>query len=305
MNMLNYTTRQASWQVGLQGKTRNEVLEEMLSTLCTEEFLDVNPDLSAEGIFQALIEREEMRSTAMGSGIAFPHARMNHLNRAFLAVAVLPEPVLFEQEPVQIVCLILAPTADPAVSLKMMAQLSRMLTDEAIRGQILAKKSGDELRELFKHYNPRIDKPILARDIMRMPRFSLEPTDHVSDCSRLMSIRNLHTIPVVDSSKKIIGEVNVDRLFHYGLPDFFSKLKSVSFIAEFDPFEKYFEDERNMLVSEVMTTDTRTVPQDYTILEIVFDLTIKPYTKLYVVDEEGHWVGCIDKGTLLDNVVNY
>ncbi|MBL7016061.1 MAG: PTS sugar transporter subunit IIA [Kiritimatiellales bacterium] len=305
MNILNYTTRPASWQIGLQATQRNELLEEMLNVLCTEEFLEANPELTKEEILQALIDREEMRTTAMGSLIAFPHARLEKLNRAFLAVGILPQPVFFENDPVRIVCLILAPASEPATSLKMMAQLSRVLMDEAVRQQVLDAPNPEALRNLVKQHNPRIDKSITARDIMRPPRFSVQESDRVTTCSHLMSVNNLQAVPVVDAKKKIAGEITVDRLFRYGLPDFFSQLKSVSFIAEFDPFEKYFEDERDMLVRDIMAAEVLTVPLDYTIMEIVFELTIRSVIKLYVVDEDDRWVGTIDKGTLLDNVINY
>jgi PTS system nitrogen regulatory IIA component len=305
MNILNYTTRPASWQMGLKATQRDELFAEMLDTLCTTEFLEANPELDKSAVLKALIEREEMRSTAMGSSIAFPHARLEKLNRAFLAIGILPKPVFFGEEPVQIVCLILAPASEPATSLKMMAQLSRVLMDDAIRQQILEASDPETLRTLFKKHNPRIDKSITARDIMRPPRFSVTESDRVSKCSHLMSVNGLQAVPVVDESKKIIGDITVDRLFRYGLPDFFAQLKSVSFIAEFDPFEKYFEDERDMLVSHLMSEDVLTVPLDFTIMEIVFELTIKSVIKLYVVDEENRWVGTIDKSTLLDNVINY
>lgn len=305
MNILNYTTRPASWQIGLSADQRNQVFAEMLNTLCTEEFLEANPELDKAEILQALIDREEMRTTAMGSSIAFPHARIEKLNRAFLAIGILPKPVLFAEDPVQIVCLILAPASEPATSLKMMAQLSRVLMNDEVRQQVLDASDPEALRALFKQYNPRIDKSITARDIMRPPRYSVLDSARVSICSHLMSVNNLQAVPVVDSDKKIVGEITVNRLFSYGLPDFFAQLKSVSFIAEFDPFEKYFEDERDMLACDMMSADARTVPLDYTIMEIVFDLTIKSAIKLYVVDEEGRWVGTIDKSTLLDNVINY
>ena len=305
MNILNYTTRSASWQIGPAAQQRDELLSEMLNTLCTEEFLDANPELNKADILQALIKREAMRTTAMGHSIAFPHARLEKLNRAFLAVGILPKPVLFDTEPAQIVCLILAPASEPATSLKMMAQLSRLLMDESVRQQILEVSDSETLRDLFKKHNPRIDKSITARDVMRPPRFSVQETDRIAICSHLMSVNGLQTVPVMSSENKITGEITVDRLFRYGLPDFFAQLKSVSFIAEFDPFEKYFEDERDMLACNMMIRDVRTVSLDYTLMEIVFDLTIKSVVQLYVEDDEGRWVGTIDKSTLLDNVINY
>jgi len=305
MNVLNYTRRAESWQPCLVSESRNQVLNDMLERLCSEEFYQVNPLLTHEYILRALINREGQRTTAIGQEIAFPHARLEHLTQPLFAVGTLEEPVLFDEFPVQIVCLILVPESEPTISLKMMAQMSRILMDDDARRWVLDAQNSEELRGIFKQYNPRIDKPILARDIMRSPRFSVQESDPVSKCSHLMSVNNLQAVPVVNSRQEVLGEISVERLFRYGLPDFFANLKSVSFIAEFDPFEKYFADERNIPVDEIMEPKARTVPLDYTIMEIVFDLSIQPYTKLYVTDEAGRWVGTIDKGVVLDNVINY
>ena len=305
MNLLNYTRHEASWQPGLVSKSRDQLLGDMLETLCSEEFYTVNPELSHESILQSLIDREAKRTTAMGQEIAFPHARLEHLSQALFAVATLEEPVQFEEFPVRIVFLILVPVSEPTISLKMMAQMSRMLTVPEVHDQVLKAPDPVALLDVFKQNNPRIDKPIVARDIMRPPRFSVRESDPVSKCSYLMSVNNLQAVPVVNAHHEVLGEITVERLFRYGLPEFFANLKSVSFIAEFDPFEKYFADERNTPVSEIMEPNARTVPMDYTIMEIVFDLAIQPYTKLYVTDEAGRWIGTIDKGSVLDNVINH
>ena len=305
MNVLNYTRRVESWQPGLVSGSRDQLLGDMLETLCSEEFYAVNPELSHESLLQALIDREAQRTTAMGQEIAFPHARLEHLSQALFAVATLEEPVQFEEFPVRIVCLILVPVCEPTISLKMMAQMSRMLSVPEVHAQVLEAPDPAALRDVFKRNNPRIDKPIVARDIMRPPRFSVRESDPVSKCSHLMSVNGQQAVPVVNARHEVLGEITVERLFRYGLPEFFANLKSVSFIAEFDPFEKYFADERNTPVSEMMEPNARTVPLDYTIMEIVFDLAIQPYTKLYVTDEAGRWVGTIDKGVVLDNVINH
>ncbi len=305
MKVMNYTRREASWQPGLAAESRNAAFEEILARLCSGSFFEVNPELSHDDIMTALLTRESQRPTAVGEGIAFPHARLEHLQQALFAVGTLNEPVMFGEEPVRTICLILVPASEPTVSLKMMAQLSRMLMDTKVREQVLQAETPDELRDIFSAQNPRIDKPILARDIMRPPRFSVMDTDSVSQCSHIMSVNNLQAVPVVNDRQQVLGEITTERLFRYGLPDFFSKLKSVSFIAEFDPFEKYFEDERHTTAGEMMETGARTVPRDYTIMEIVFDLAIRSHPKLYVIDEEGRWVGTIDKGLVLDNVINH
>ncbi|QBG48472.1 CBS domain-containing protein [Verrucomicrobia bacterium S94] len=305
MNIMNYTRGEESWQPALRSAPRDAVFETMLNRLCSNGFYDVNATLTPEAVLKAVIARENRQTTALGDGIAFPHARLEHLHQALFAVATFEEPVMFEQAPVRIVCLILTPQVDPSVSLKIMAQLSRLLTDPPVRRAVLNAKSPTELRDIFLAHNPRIDKPILARDIMRPPRFSLKESDPVSVCSHLMSVNHQHAIPVVDKEQRILGEITVERLFKYGLPEFFGQLKSVSFIAEFDPFEKYFEDEQAASAADMMSPTVKTVPMDYTIMEIVFDLAIKSYPKLYVVDENNRWVGSIDKGLVLDTVINH
>lgn len=305
MNVMNYTRRVESWQPRLEPAVRDQVFDRMLKTLCTEQFYAVNAQLSHEAILKALINREAQRTTAMGEEIAFPHARLEHLSQALVAIATFDEPVLFEEFPVRIICLFLVPASDASISLKLMAQLSRLLLDPAVRREVLQAETAEELRSIVKAHNPRIDKPIEARDIMRPPRFSIREDEPVSKCTHTMSVNNLMAIPVINDEHHILGEITVGRLFRYGLPEFFSKLKSVSFIAEFDPFEKYFEEERGILARDMMETTARTVPVNYTIMEIVFDLAIRNYTKLYVTDDEGRWIGTIDKSVVLDNVVNY
>ncbi len=305
MNVLNYTVSPVSWQPGLIANTRDATLEKMLDTLDSKEFVATNPDLTKADILKALIAREEQRTTAVGKEIAFPHVRMEGLSRAFFALGTLPEPVLFDDEPVRIVCLILVPTSDPTLSLKMMSQLSRKLMDDDVRENVLKADSPDALEKLFNRSELHIDGPLCAKDIMRLPRWSVNEDSLISECAHMMSREHLRAVPVLDTRKRIVGQITSERLFRYGLPEFFAKLKSVSFIAEFDPFEKYFEDERNTPVVDVMESNARTVPLDYTIMEVVFDLAVQRVNKLYVTDAEGHWVGTIDQGTVLNNVINF
>jgi mannitol/fructose-specific phosphotransferase system IIA component (Ntr-type)/CBS domain-containing protein len=302
---MNYTRRVESWQPCVEPGTRDQALDHIVRTLCTDEFFAVNSQLTREGIVEALVKREAQRTTAVGDGIAFPHARLDSLSQALIAIATFEEPILFDEFPVRIVCLFLVPASDASISLKLMAQLSRLLMVPEVRNEVLEAKDNETLRNIVKHHNPRIDKTIEARDIMRPPRFSIREDEPVSKCTHIMSVNNLTAIPVINDELRILGEITVERLFRYGLPEFFSKLKSVSFIAEFDPFEKYFEEERNILARDMMETTARTVPVDYTIMEIVFDLAIGSFTKLYVTDEKGRWIGTIDKSTVLDNVINF
>ena len=75
-------------------------------------------------------------------------------------------------------------------------------------------------------------------------------------------------------------------------------------MAEFDPFEKYFQDERETPVHAVMSHAPHVVKPEHTVMEIVFDLAVKNVNKLYVIDHKDRWIGTVTKGTILDNVIN-
>jgi len=205
MNIMNYTRREASWMPHMASGERDSVLAAIVDRLCPNGFYDANPDLTRADILRALIDREKRQTTAVGSEIAFPHARLENLKKALFGVATFDRPVLFDGHPVRIICLILVPFSEPTISLKIMAQVSRLLNNEDVRQQVLAAKDVDTLRNIFKAYDPCIDKPILASDIMRLPKFSLRPGDPVVKCSHLMSVNHQHAVPVVDNQQRIIG----------------------------------------------------------------------------------------------------
>jgi PTS system nitrogen regulatory IIA component len=69
-------------------------------------------DISAETIFQALLERERLGSTGLGRGVAIPHARIPGLNHTVAAMMTLATPVNYDaadNKPVDIVVGLLVP----------------------------------------------------------------------------------------------------------------------------------------------------------------------------------------------------
>jgi len=113
----------------------------------------------------------------------------------------------------------------------------------------------------------------------------------------------LEAISVVDRDETLLGQITCDDLFCFGLPDFFGQLKSVSFIRDYDPFEKYFKGDALRQAKDVMSTDYAALPETGTLLEIVFELAIRRHPKVYVV-RDGKRIGVIDRNRVLDKVIN-
>ncbi len=99
-------------------------------------------------IFDILMQREKLGSTAVGNGIAIPHGKMPTLSRLFGLFARLDRPVDFEaldNQPVDLVFLLLAPEGAGADHLKALARIARLLRDPAVAHKLRAARDAESL----------------------------------------------------------------------------------------------------------------------------------------------------------------
>ena len=85
-------------------------------------------------IFDVLLERERLGTTGVGNGIAIPHGKLADVKKMFGLFARLEHPVDFEaidEQPVDLIFLLLAPESAGADHLKALARVSRLLRDRA------------------------------------------------------------------------------------------------------------------------------------------------------------------------------
>ena len=95
---------------------------------------------------KGILAREEMSSTAVGEGIAIPHAKSDAVKAPSLAAMTVPDGVDYESmddEPSNILFMIAAPN-DGDVHLEVLARLMTILMDEDFRAKLLAAKDKDE-----------------------------------------------------------------------------------------------------------------------------------------------------------------
>jgi PTS system nitrogen regulatory IIA component len=88
--------------------------------------------LQSRDVYEALQQRELLGSTGVGRGIAIPHGRLPALQKIFSGFARLEHPIDFEapdEEPVDLVFLLLAPEHAGADHLKALARISRLLRE--------------------------------------------------------------------------------------------------------------------------------------------------------------------------------
>ncbi|PRD43359.1 PTS IIA-like nitrogen-regulatory protein PtsN [Phyllobacterium phragmitis] len=88
--------------------------------------------LTEREVFDTILQRERLGSTGVGNGIAIPHGKLNSIKRITGIFARLENPVDFEaldDQPVDIVFLLLAPENAGADHLKALSRIARLLRD--------------------------------------------------------------------------------------------------------------------------------------------------------------------------------
>lgn len=86
-------------------------------------------------IYEILTEREKLGSTGMGQGVAIPHGRFAGVDRMIGLFARLDQPIEFDamdEQPVDLMFMLMAPEGAGADHLKALARVSRLLRNQAI-----------------------------------------------------------------------------------------------------------------------------------------------------------------------------
>lgn len=100
----------------------------------------------------ALVEREESHTTALGNGVALPHTTVSGLDRPLLVVAVSPEGVPFgpggdEATPVRLFFLLLSPLDQAGTHIKLLARIVRLVRNPEFVDALVSAETGAALVE--------------------------------------------------------------------------------------------------------------------------------------------------------------
>lgn len=120
--------------VGLEASCKRSALEKL--ALHARDTMG----LDQTGLLDTLLEREQLGTTGIGSGVAVPHARAE-LGQLKGVLARLASPIDFDAidaRPVDLIFLLVAPEAASAEHLKALSRVARLVraesTQEAMRG---------------------------------------------------------------------------------------------------------------------------------------------------------------------------
>lgn len=130
----------------LRGTSKKQVLQEVARRAADRTGED------ERNLLELLIQRERLGSTGVGGGVAIPHARIATLDRIYGLFARLERPIDFEaidNEPVDLVFVLLTPTNAGADHLKALARVSRVLRDQSTCQKLRGATSADAIYALL------------------------------------------------------------------------------------------------------------------------------------------------------------
>ncbi len=113
----------------LKASSKRQVLRALAERVAEAQGLEPGP------VLEALLEREKLGTTGIGDRLAIPHAKLEGLDHLVAVFARLQTPVSFDaldDEPVDLVFLLLAPTGAAAEHLKALARVARIFRDDQL-----------------------------------------------------------------------------------------------------------------------------------------------------------------------------
>jgi len=130
----------------LKGASKKQVLQEL-----THRVAELS-GIHERAAFDVLLERERLGSTGIGNGIAIPHGKLAEVKSMIGLFARLDTPIDFDavdEQPVDLIFMLLAPEGAGADHLKALARVSRLLRDRAICEKLRGADKADAIFALL------------------------------------------------------------------------------------------------------------------------------------------------------------
>ena len=120
--------------------SKKHILEEL------SKLAEIKLGINSRELLENLAKREKLGSTAVGNGIAIPHANVPNIDRPYVFVSTLVNGLDFnsiDNLPVDIIFLLLAPENKGSEHLQALALISRLLRNKELTTKLRGCKSAE------------------------------------------------------------------------------------------------------------------------------------------------------------------
>ncbi|NND49570.1 MAG: PTS IIA-like nitrogen regulatory protein PtsN [Rhizobiales bacterium] len=113
--------------------------------------------LPGREIFNTLLQRERLGSTGIGHSIAIPHAKLEGIDKIHAVFARLSTPIEFDavdNQPVDLLFLLIAPVGAGADHLKALSRVTRLLRDAELTTRLRSARDAVALHSVLTEPHP-------------------------------------------------------------------------------------------------------------------------------------------------------
>jgi PTS system nitrogen regulatory IIA component len=124
------------------------------------EIMSESIECSSKHIFESLLSREKLGTTALGDGVAIPHGRVASCEQATAVFMLLESKVDYDapdKKPVDIIFAIMVPEKAHQDHLRHLAKIAELLSNKTVVSQIRHAHSSEALFEILEGAANRID----------------------------------------------------------------------------------------------------------------------------------------------------
>lgn len=137
-------------KVPLVGTDKASVLSEMVDLIAI-----VHGISDATALKEAVLKREQTRTTGIGHGLAIPHGKSESCPGLFLGVGRPAQPIDFQsidRKPVRLVIMVVSAPDRTNEHIQALAHISRLMANEPFRESIYNAATAEEIYRLFARH---------------------------------------------------------------------------------------------------------------------------------------------------------
>ncbi|KPK69386.1 MAG: hypothetical protein AMJ84_09655 [Acidithiobacillales bacterium SM23_46] len=281
-------------------ESKEEATKQLLATF------EPDLDLAArERAFKQLLEREKRITSYIDHGVAIPHAKVEGLTRVLVGLVTSNEGFNAQDPPgatIHLLFLILTPHEKNTLMLQALAAVARLCHTKEMRETLRRAKTPARIIKQIEDSGIDVKSTITAADMMVPAPATLQPKMPLNEAIGKIIASPDDGLPVTDDQGKLLGELSSIEILAIGLPKYVDLLKDDSFLSQFEPFENYFQREKQLTVRDVMTREILTAEEDAPIIKVTNMLVSGRRPRLYIV-HDGKLHGVVYRRDLLSRVL--
>ena len=151
--VLTHYLRPENITLEVKSESKKQIIKDLLSLLVKTG--EVSPN-NFDELYQGLLEREKLESTAIGGGLAIPHVRSDLVDDIKMTIAISKEGIDFDAidgNPVHFIVLIISPFAKANEYIAIIARFSRMVRNKKVVQKLLNCNSNQEAYQIITKFD--------------------------------------------------------------------------------------------------------------------------------------------------------